>query len=120
MKLFGKTKPVKLWLDDCRDPKSSTMQMIYYTDNSWTWVKNVEEAKKFLNKGIVFFISFDNDLGDGLEEGYQLANWIEEQAANGILKRMGWQIHSSNPVAANKIKMAMLNAEKFWVEHELV
>ena len=109
-------KNIKLWLDDIRDPASSAIKRIYGTDNSWIWVKNVGDAKKILLTDNVVLISFDNDLGQGLEEGYQLANWIEEQAHNGTLSRMIYQIHSSNPSGSEKIRMAMVGAEKFWDE----
>ena len=59
------------------------------------------------------FISFDHDLGDGCT-GYDVAQYIERLAYRGTIGRVGWEVHSANPVGRKNITAAMNNAEKFW------
>lgn len=96
---------MKLYLDDVR-PTPEGFEIRVYT---------ALEAIRRLRDGGVTFISFDHDLGP--EEngtGYTVACWIEEQAAQGKLGRIGWAIHSANPVGRRNIEAAMQSAERFW------
>lgn len=83
---------MKLWLDDLRDPlifgehfptpNRAVKVLNKHGRDGWTWVKNIEEAQIILEKGGVVVLSCDNDLGEGLCEGYKLLDWLEEKAFN--------------------------------------
>ena len=95
---------VKLWLDDCRDP-SYFLHKECYTEG-WIWVKTVKEAINLIQSRNVVYASLDNDLGIDLntgefhDEGYKLVDWMEE---NSIWPRDGVAVHSSNPVAVQRM-----------------
>ena len=95
---------MNLWLDDIRKKP----------DGFDLHVTNVRSAKELIITGRVKFISFDHDLGDNQDTGYDLAKFIEELAANNMIPRLGWSIHSANPVGAEKIRQAMKSADRFW------
>lgn len=96
---------MKLWIDDIRTPPIE-----------WHWAKNYKEAIDYLKAILIEEISFDHDLGEE-KTGYDIAKWIEEQAAYSKLKRMKWKIHSANTVGRARIEMAMESAERFWNEN---
>lgn len=114
MKIYKLSSNINLWLDDERDPSNPDTQKLFGSNGSEIWVKTVEEAIPFLEKGLVASISFDNDLGEGKREGKHLAAWIEEQAYLKKIPRLKWKIHSKNPNGKYAIMMAMLNADRFW------
>ena len=93
----------KLYLDDERFPK--------YDRDSYTICRSVNEAKTIINdKGIPVFISFDHDLGEGVETGHDLAKWLVEQIMDGNLsipKGFHFNVHSANPVGAKNIKLLL-------------
>ncbi len=105
---------ISLWLDDERDPRDSFIQERFGAKGNEMWVKTVEEAINILKNQNVESISFDNDLGEGKLEGYNLAKWIEEEAFNKRINRLNWRIHSANPQGKKHIEMAMISAERFW------
>ena len=106
-------KTIDLWLDDERDPQNIVIQEAFGSSGNEIWVKTVEEAKKYILGQNVGSISFDNDLGVE-EEGYDLAKWIEEMAYYHKIPEIKWKIHSRNPIAAQRIKNCMENADKYW------
>lgn len=88
-----------LFLDDIRNPDYPDLPD-WYQDHAWTVVRSVEDAIELLNtltslKHVV--ISLDNDLGEGLREGYEVANYLEERAASGGGAPKAMFVHSSNP-----------------------
>jgi hypothetical protein len=93
---------MKLWLDDNRKPS-----------RSWAWATTYKQAISCLKSGRVKQISLDHDLGEG-KTGYDVAVWVEEQAAKGKLKKMKWSVHSQNPIGRVRIEAAMRSAERFW------
>lgn len=97
---------MKLWIDDKR-PMPDDYDIHVYT---------VEDAIQHISKGIISHVGFDNDLGEGLREGYELACWIEEQAYYGNINSMTYSIQSDNSSARPRIRQAMENAIKFWKE----
>jgi len=99
---------MRLWLDDIR-PKPAEFDFHVLT---------AEDAIELLKGGQVTHVSLDNDLGEGLAEGYTVADWIEEQAYHNQLSRLIWAVHSANPVARKKIKQALTNADRFWTNNE--
>lgn len=106
---------MRLYLDDVRATPAS-FDIRAYT---------APEAISILKGGHVTFISLDHDLdGDGegsigeTGTGYDVALWIEENAASGAFKRIGWAVHSMNPSGAAKIRQAMTSAERYWLMNE--
>lgn len=105
---------MKLWLDDYRPMPAATFTH---------WAKTAAEAIAFLETGAVEFISLDHDLCDehyakqedaSLEgTGYSVALWIEEAVAEGRIACPEWQIHSMNPSGRDRIRAAMISAERF-------
>jgi hypothetical protein len=101
---------IRIWLDDVR-PMPEGFDL---------WAKNALFVHKFLELDLIDYISFDNDLGDGVNRansGCGLADLIEAKAYFGVIKKIGWDIHSANPVARKYIEAAMKNADKYWEEN---
>jgi hypothetical protein len=88
--------PVKLWLDDMRDPAC-------YDHEGWTWVENAEAAKAAFRTGKVTKASLDHDLtpehmmGNWADQatGYDVLVWLEQNP--GFWPIYGIEIHSINP-----------------------
>jgi hypothetical protein len=84
---------MKIWLDDVRP-----------APEGWLWAKTVPEAKSLIQQAAASFslveaISCDNDLGDDLEEGYLLLDYIEELVYfnKGFWwKKTKFTVHSGN------------------------
>lgn len=89
---------LKIWLDDVRSPP----------DASWTWCETATSCLHIINDvGLeqIDAISFDNDLGDGNLEGYQVLNRVEEYCHILILKSVPiLTVHSANPVARQRME----------------
>ena len=88
---------INIFLDDCR-----------ITPSGYVRTYTVEQTIALLEeyKGNIGIVSLDNDLGEGLKEGYNVAKWIEEQhyindypLPNGII------VHSMNPIARNRMNL---------------
>ena len=98
---------MKVWLDDERK-----------APEGWVHVKTPLQAIELLKTGNVEEISLDNDLGmfnyQPPNEGYHVANYIEEAAITGTLKPLKIRIHTQNPVARDKMKAAIRNAYRAW------
>ena len=98
---------MQVWLDDERPAPSG-----------WIHVKTPWEAIELLKTGNVTEISLDNDLGllsyDPPNEGYDVAKFIEQGAITGTLPQLQVYIHTQNPVAKTKMKMAIQNAYRAW------
>lgn len=103
---------IALWVDDTRPmPDKYTMH-----------VRTPDMAILILDTGLVSSISLDHDLG--VDEhgrclsGYDVALYIEAQAAENKCKRLTWAVHSANPVGRARIIDAMVSAERFWTAEE--
>ena len=107
-------KMIDIWLDDERNPKDLNIIRDFGSKGTEYWAKNINEAKLIILTNNINSISFDNDLGEGQEEGYILANWIEEKAFNKEIPKMNWKVHSRNPVASKRIEQSMRNADRYW------
>ena len=107
---------MKIWLDDLRPAPPG-----------WTWIKDAEEAVRYLGDFYVTDISLDHDLGDDYDPdytlyntGYDVAKWIEEQTAenhNYFPPRIF--VHTDNPVGRANIQQAinkirLLIADRYW------
>lgn len=95
-----------LFLDDLRDVK-----MIYpgREETDFCIVRSYADFTATIRQhGLPSFISFDNDLGcdeNGtlLPEGYDAAKWLVYES-HLDLSRLKYYVHSSNPVAAERIR----------------
>lgn len=103
---------MKLWLDDIRPMP---------TDYD-AHVTTAMEAIFYLKTNKISHISLDHDLGDDnhFGTGCDVANWIEESAYNGTLKKLTWYIHSANPVGRKRIEQALKNADEYWEKHKSI
>jgi hypothetical protein len=116
-------KPIRIWLDDIRDPKEHGWadtytlhlgsQVIDCGDRSCVWAKTAEEAIELIRTHTVAAISFDHDLGLALS-GYDVAKEIEQRCAEGLMPCPAWQIHSANPVGRANISLAMTNGDRLY------
>ena len=97
---------IGLWLDDIR-PKPADKP-----DYKWFWYTTaeamIEDLKRYINWsniGVnnweIDVISLDNDLGEGLIEGYKVLDWLESLL---IPVEFGIHIHSANPVARERMR----------------
>lgn len=77
---------MKLYLDDIRP-----------TPIGWERSYTVEETIDKLKTRTITYLSLDNDLGEGLLEGYNVLNWLEEVIFNDpTFPIPEITIHSSN------------------------
>lgn len=91
-----------LFLDDERIPK---------TKKDWIIARSYLEAINLIkSKGCPELISFDHDLGENVQTGYDLAKWIVEQDLefNILPHNFNFFVHSANPVGRDNI-LSLLN-----------
>lgn len=85
----------KLFLDDERFPVED--------GGKWIICRTVEDAIWTVeHHGLPSFISFDNDLGEGQDEGRLFARWFVEYLYDFTpdqFKEFDFYVHSQNPVA---------------------
>ena len=99
---------MRIWLDDIRS-----------MPEGFDWhCKTAQEVIDLIDGGKVTFISFDHDLGEG-PTGYSVALHIEMLAFSNTVSKIRYAIHSANPVGAQNIKRAMINANRFWYNHKI-
>lgn len=102
-------RPLYLWVDDVRDVPQ------HYAGKGAVVARTAAEAITVLQQGRVTHISLDHDLGaPEAGTGYDVAVWIEKQAVEGKLRPLQWEVHSANPVGAERIRQALRQAEKHW------
>ena len=100
-----KTK-IRFWLDDVRPKPEDELGV------KWLWYTTaeamIEDMKRYINwsaTGVnnweIDMVSLDNDLGEGLMEGYQVLDWLESLL---IPVDFGIHIHTSNPVARERMR----------------
>jgi hypothetical protein len=100
---------MRIWLDDERPAPAGFMH-----------AKTAREAIKAIEAGLVTEVSLDHDLGEGNFQGsgYEVAEFIEEAAYFGRIKRIKWAVHSMNPIGAKRMRAALSKADKYWGDHE--
>ena len=106
-----------VYLDDIRSPHYITESKRYnlVVCRSYSEFKSTVEAVGELP----YFISFDHDLGEGAETGYDVARWVVEQVLNGTYKLPGgfsYSVHSANPPGADNIQGLLDSFVKFYRE----
>ena len=94
---------MKIWLDDVRPPP-----------DGWTWAKSpssfwAEMAIAETADIEITAISFDNDLGDGKTEGWELVNSLLKILQRGVVRPLNAELscHSMNPVAKARIEATL-------------
>lgn len=124
-----------LWLDDIRDPHSSTWVMwrrpLIDNDYEITWVKNYDEFTSWITKnGLPDIICFDHDLGDDVarekvskgmskrqarrekretKSGHDCAKWLVNYCMDNDVDLPTYLIQSANPVGALNIDGLLSN-----------
>ncbi len=105
---------MRVWLDDIREAP----RVDHLTMEDLTWdhvVTTAQEAIALVETGKVTFISFDHDLGaPEAATGYDVAKYIEAQAAAGKIPPIEYALHSGNIVGRGNIDAAMKSAWRFW------
>lgn len=109
---------MRLYLDDLRVTGARTREG---TGVHWERTYNYFDTIERLSQGDITHISLDHDLNadEYLDiaqtgTGYDVACWIEAQAAACRLAPLTWEVHSMNPIGAARIRQAMESAERFW------
>lgn len=103
--------PVKLWIDDIRDPPSG----------DWLIARSSRDAIAMIEMHHVTEISFDHDLG-GTDTAVRVADLIEKRAYWRLGSRIKWHVHSANPVGRARLEQALRKADQYWsiLEAEVV
>lgn len=113
--IVNNTKPTLnvLWLDDMRSPEkylSSNKTSDTFLRNAdfyqrltqkynvrFTWVHNINEFQKYImSNGMPDLVSFDHDLGAGLEKGSECAKWLKNYCLQNKINFPKYYIHSAN------------------------
>lgn len=96
----------KLFLDDSRLPPIG-FDLVLCVKDAIEWIEK--------NNGNIEQLSFDNDLGLHTDEGYKLADWLEEQAFLGTIKPINiLTIHSQNSSRVANMQLTLANTKKYW------
>ena len=87
---------MKIWLDD-------QIETVRPTPEGWVGAKNPEEFRILINEAHnknepIEAIDFDNDLGEDLEEGYDLLIWLKETYPQYVVGETELKVHSANSV----------------------
>lgn len=92
---------MKVFMDDLRE-----------TPREWTRTYTVEETKTLLLTRQVTHLSLDNDLGEGLEEGYKVLDWLEEMVYNDTTFPIPViTVHSANATRVEYMKRTITHME---------
>lgn len=101
----------KLFLDDLR-----TVDMVYdkRMESEFEIVRSYDAFVNYIReKGLPYFISFDNDLGldehgEVAPDGYAAAKWLVYESGLD-LQDLEFMVHSANPVASQQIQSLLTN-----------
>ena len=109
---MNRKNPMKLFMDDNRvTPPGFDLRT--YT---------AQETIELLKTNKITMVSLDHDLGDEKQvgSGTQVINFIEEGAHFGTLNSMKIVVHTSNPVARERMVMAAASAYRKWGRKDVV
>lgn len=87
-----------LYLDDERSPSVE--------DRPWVIVRTSDAFKQvILEKGLPSYISFDHDLGEGSENGYECLKWFGDWCMDHGVDMRGIEMnaHTANPVGRDNM-----------------
>ena len=106
---IDKDQKYNIYLDDCRDtPYGFHIRTLTYEST----IQALEELE-----GHIGLLSLDNDLGEGLREGNEVMDWIEEKYnLNNYKLPDKIVVHSMNPIA--KCKMEQIIAKLYGDKNE--
>lgn len=105
----------KIFLDDLRIPTD-----IYpnTTNEDWMVIRNLTDFRNTIETlGVPEYISFDNDLGDSLEEGKDAAKWMVFEKWLDI-SEMDFLVHSANVSGVREYVTDLLNNWKKELKNE--
>jgi hypothetical protein len=99
----------RLFLDDIRDPS-----WVYPNENVEDWMvcRSFAEAVAVMEDlGSPCWISFDHDLGEHTQTGYDLAHWLVNRDLDNpfLPEDFSFSVHSANPVGAANIENLLRN-----------
>lgn len=90
---------MRIYMDDLRP-----------TPVGWDRTYTVEETIELLKTRKVLELSLDNDLGEGLKEGYHVLDWLEEAVYNDkTFPIPDIAVHSSNASRVEYMRRAIYN-----------
>jgi hypothetical protein len=105
-----------LFIDDERDPMDVTwgdwQDQALYRDGEWIIARNWNEVlETIVSLGFPTLISFDHDLGEDQETGYEIAQRLCDMVMDGVAlpENFKYRVHSKNPVGAENIHGYMNN-----------
>lgn len=105
----------KLFLDDLRIPTDIYPNTI---NEDWVIIRNLTDFKQTVETmGVPIYISFDNDLGDSLEEGKDAAKWMVFEKWLDI-SDMNFIVHSANVSGVREYVTDLLNNWKKELKNE--
>lgn len=94
---------VKIFLDDQHDTDRK-----HWVPEGYIGVRNFDEFRNQFEGALrrnekVEAISFDNDLGEGEKEGWEIAKWLTEEHPDFFAANPELTIHSANPSGRENI-----------------
>jgi len=100
---------MKVYLDDERP-----------TPDGWVRTFTPVQTIQLLETKEVKSLSLDHDLGDDVKigTGYDVLNWIEEQVVESKFVPPHIIVHSSNPSAKVKMKLAIESINKLYKQQK--
>lgn len=99
----------QIFLDDLRVPTDIYPKT---KNEDWLVVRNLADFKDIIEtKGIPSYISFDNDLGDSLEEGKDAVKWMVYEKWMDI-SEMNYLVHSANTSGVREYIKSVLDGWK--------
>lgn len=107
-----------LFLDDERNLSDVTWVTLPSKINfNWIVARNYDEfVKTVLSFGIPEFVTFDHDLADIIyapeKTGYDCCKWLVEFCEERQVKFPEFEVHSMNPVGAERIHSYIESAKK--------
>jgi len=95
---------MKIFLDDlCETERKSWMPRDYVGVKNFTEFKNLLEESLNRNEKIEG-ISFDNGLGDGETEGWEIAKWLTQEHPEIFADDPELNVHSANPAGRQNLE----------------
>jgi hypothetical protein len=96
----------KIYLDDIRMPTDTYPKT---QDSDWLIIRNLTDFKNTIEtKGVPDYISFDNDLGESLEEGKEAVKWMVYEKELDI-SDLEYKAHSANIGGPREDMIGLLN-----------
>jgi len=92
--------PMGIYIDDTRTPDDPEYNAT---------VRNFREFKALIERAeasgeVIGKISFDNDLGEGESQGWEILKWLADKYPKYFDGRTELKVHSANPVAREKMQ----------------